>query len=146
MQSLCGLFALPCATLSAELPGALAGAAVRCGLTSTAFDSRGMMLATILLRMFRRTNVKTKLRLVLMSLLLVAVVLGCTPPGGSTTGPVVYPGGYKDYGTPGYWENGVWTGLPPLGTRYAEVTSLIVSGSDIYAGGWCDYLAILTVR
>jgi len=39
---------------------------------------------------------------------------------------------------PGYWENGVWKGLTgPSGTYSGEITCLAVSGSDVYAGGWC---------
>ena len=42
---------------------------------------------------------------------------------------------------PGYWKNGVWVGLPPLPTldpRSSSVTSLLVSGSDVFAGGYSD--------
>jgi hypothetical protein len=39
----------------------------------------------------------------------------------------------------GYWKNGTWVGLTnPYSSKYdAWVTSLVVAGSDVYAGGSC---------
>jgi hypothetical protein len=42
---------------------------------------------------------------------------------------------------PGYWKNGTWVGLTPLptlDTKSSSVISLVISGSDVYAGGYCD--------
>lgn len=77
--------------------------------------------------------------------LLALVAIGCSQPGsgpGDTTGDqTIYAGGYcrnsSGVQLPGYWKNGVWTDLPTLGGYAAEVVSLVISGNDIYAGGWC---------
>jgi hypothetical protein len=53
----------------------------------------------------------------------------------------VYAAGYcKDTSgvqVPGYWKDGTWIQLPALGSYPAQVVALVISGGDIYAGGWC---------
>jgi hypothetical protein len=50
----------------------------------------------------------------------------------------VYAGGYcnpiQTY--PGYWLNGTWDQLPGLTTFDSEVTAIVVSGTDVYSGGY----------
>ena len=56
-----------------------------------------------------------------------------------SAGPFVYAGGacVTNVAVAGYWKNGVWTTLPPLDvSRYSMVRSLVVSGNDVYAGGY----------
>jgi len=46
------------------------------------------------------------------------------------------PGGVT---VPGYWKNGAWVGLSPLSAaKSTGVTSLAVSGTDVYAGGYSN--------
>ena len=51
----------------------------------------------------------------------------------------VYAGGYCYYSgvqVAGYWKDGSWAGLPS--SYYSTlVTSVVVSGSNVYAGGVC---------
>lgn len=75
--------------------------------------------------------------------------VGLAPPTGvnglvialAVSGSDVYAAGaYQDPTlslVPGYWKNGTWVGLPtPAGALRARVTSLAVSGGNVYAGGW----------
>ncbi len=86
----------------------------------------------------------------------VALPLPAAPDGGVvdslvvTAGGDVYAGGCSytlgeegsSTNVPGYWKDGVWQGLTgPSGTDSGEVTCLAVSGSDVYAGGWCEVYA-----
>jgi hypothetical protein len=39
-------------------------------------------------------------------------------------------------GTEGYWKNGTWTALTPIdSTKSSSVYSMVISGTDVYAGG-----------
>ena len=72
------------------------------------------------------------------------------------SGTHVYAGGYRSRFSrgydgmpsssvvPGYWLDGTWNALtPPAGSTYAEVKSLVVSGTHVYAGGYCEKEGIL---
>ncbi|MBF0205507.1 MAG: hypothetical protein HQK53_01325 [Oligoflexia bacterium] len=57
---------------------------------------------------------------------------------------VIYAGGYihgdhrgnPNRRDPGYWVNGIWNALPKISAKCdSSVTSLVVVGSDVYAGG-----------
>lgn len=58
------------------------------------------------------------------------------------SGADVYVGGnYYSSGIilPCFWKNGTRVDLPPISTTYgAKVTSITVSGEDVYVGGSCD--------
>jgi hypothetical protein len=80
----------------------------------------------------------------------IAALLGAGCAAGTEAGPtaatepVVYAGGFSIIsGTiqvPGYWKDGTWVGLTPKSASCsALVRSLAVSGSDVYAGGYCYY-------
>lgn len=58
----------------------------------------------------------------------------------TTTGLSVYAAGHAS-GAPGYWQNGNWVGLPvPSAAKNGcSVSSLAVSGNEIYVGGWYSY-------
>jgi len=47
---------------------------------------------------------------------------------------------------PGYWLNGSWNDLPSLdSSRASNVRSLVVLGSDVYAGGYSTNSSGVTV-
>jgi hypothetical protein len=60
----------------------------------------------------------------------------------TVTGPTVYAGGacanISDNSVAGYWKDGAWVELTnPYGSQYgAGVNSLVVSGSEVWAGGY----------
>ena len=90
---------------------------------------------------FEEKKVKIACSLGISLFLVILCFSGCQIPGGEAGVPDVYAAGYSADSSgrevPGYWKNGVWMELPALGAYPASVTSLVVSGTDIYAGGWC---------
>jgi hypothetical protein len=66
------------------------------------------------------------------------VVSGSDVYAAGFTTPQSQPPGSSAYsGNPGYWLNGSWVGLAlPAGQTAGAVTSLFVSGTDVYAGGF----------
>jgi hypothetical protein len=83
-------------------------------------------------------------------LILCFFIISCSSPSDDNPGQIstsdIYIGGSSrdsnNKNIPGYWKNGTWIGLEnannTVDTKYsAYVTSLVVDGDDIYAGGYC---------